>query len=70
MNKIDKILNHLGTYGSITSIEAFSKYRVTRLSAIIFVLRKREYQIESVWETSIDKDGNKSRYVKYVMEGI
>ncbi|WP_162930788.1 helix-turn-helix domain-containing protein [Lactococcus allomyrinae] len=37
--KIDKILNHLKEQKTITSLEAFQLYNITRLSAIIYVLR-------------------------------
>ena len=36
----DRILNHLITKGSITSWEAIKEYGITRLSAVIFNLRK------------------------------
>lgn len=41
------VLNHLREYGSITSMDAFSRYTITRLAAVIFVLRK-DYDIETV----------------------
>lgn len=34
------VLRHLKEYKSITSFEAFTEYGATRLSAIIFELRK------------------------------
>lgn len=36
----DVILEHLKNYGTITSMEAFDLYGVTRLAAIIYRLRK------------------------------
>ena len=56
----DRILRHLKDYGSITSWEAFEEYGCTRLSAIIFVLRKVGYIINS------EKIGRKNRYGKMV----
>ena len=39
------ILKHLMEYGTITSLEAIEKYRCTRLSHYILVLRKEGYSI-------------------------
>lgn len=44
-NKTKNVLNHLIQNGSITSWEAIEKYRATRLSAIIFKLKERGYDI-------------------------
>ena len=46
-NKTALVLNHLLKYGTITSWEAIQKYRATRLSSIIYNLRK-EHEIMSV----------------------
>ena len=61
-NKTRKVLNHLEKNGSITSLEAFDKYKATRLSAIIYILRhSRGYDINNVWEKTSDG----TRYVRY-----
>lgn len=52
INKSNAVLNHLKKYGSITSWKAITEYRATRLSAIIYNLRKKGYDIESVYVTS------------------
>lgn len=39
------VLKHLECYGNITSMEAFEQYNATRLSGIIYTLRKRGYNI-------------------------
>ena len=41
------ILNHLKKYKHITTWEAITKYRITRLSARIFELRESGHQIIS-----------------------
>ena len=64
MNKTQKVLNHLKNNGSITSIEAFSLYNATRLSAIIFSLRKR-YKIDMETKYTFDEDGRKVMYGVY-----
>lgn len=64
MSKTSKVLEHLQRKGTITSLEAFTKYNATRLSAIIFQLRKK-YVIDTEYDYSIDEDGTKIRYGIY-----
>ena len=47
------VLEHLKTFETITSYEAFTLYGITRLSAKIFDLRKEGVNIESVM-TKVD----------------
>lgn len=60
--KINKVINHLREYGSITSWEAINNYKATRLSAIVFLLKERGYTFNSVRE----KNG-KSNWVRYYL---
>lgn len=66
-NKTEAVLNHLKEHGSITSLEAIEKYGATRLSAIIFNLRKRGYKIDTVDTDFVDRYGYKSRYGNYIL---
>lgn len=66
-NKTEKVLEHLRTYGCITSLEAIEKYKATRLSAIIFNLRKRGLNIQTIDIPFVDSYGTKSIYGKYVL---
>lgn len=63
----DRILNHLKKYGSITSWEAIREYGITRLSAVIYNLRK-DYNITSTFETATNRYGDKISYAKYILE--
>ena len=45
--QIEVIKNHLEIYGNITSWEAISLYRITRLSHYIYLLRNDGKTIES-----------------------
>lgn len=60
-NKI--ILGHLQRHGSITSLEAFKKYEITRISARIYDLRKKGYDIQLLWETNPNTGTRYGRYV-------
>ena len=66
-NKTEKVLQHLHTHGCITSLEAIDLYKATRLSAIIFNLRKRGLKIQTIDIPFIDSNGTKSIYGKYVL---
>lgn len=42
MNQKQKVIEHLNTYGSITPLEALTRYGIMRLAAIIEVLRNKK----------------------------
>lgn len=67
--KTKKILEYLQNKGSITSLESYELFKATRLSAIVFNLRKYGYSIVSVPESYTNQDGETSHYVRYVYEG-
>lgn len=62
---IKKILNHLEVHGTITSMEAITNYGATRLSAIIFILRERGYNISTIMTEGLNRYGRKVRYAIY-----
>ena len=67
VSKTEKVLNHLKEHGSITSLEAINLYTATRLSAIIYTLRNRGYDIVTEDIEYTDRFGNKSYFGKYVL---
>lgn len=66
--KTARVLLHLQEKGSITSWEAFELYGATRLSDIIFKLRRR-YDIETISKKFTDRFGSTSTYAVYVYHG-
>ena len=60
-SQTDVILGHLEDIAPITSLEAFEKYRITRLSARIHDLREQGENIQ----TEIVKGKDGTRYAKY-----
>ena len=65
--KVDLIKEHLVKHKTITSWEAITKYKATRLAAVIENLRnKKGWYIETVMFE--DKDG--TRYAKYFFKGL
>ena len=65
--KTRKVREHLEARGSITSNEAWEAYGVTRLSAIVFNLRRKGFDIETLMESGTDRFGNPTRYGRYVL---
>lgn len=63
MTQSEKILAYMTEIGGISSMDAFKKFSITRLSARIKDLRDKGYQIDSVWEKS--KKG--ARYTRYYL---
>lgn len=64
MTQLEVIENHLLRYKVITSWVAFETYGITRLSGIIYNLRKK-YDIESENKTTKNRYGNKVTYCVY-----
>ena len=62
MSQTEQIVKHLEQHGSITSLEAFATYQVTRLSGLIYALKKRGYKFETELEPQ-----NRSKFVRYTL---
>lgn len=67
MTKTQAVLDWLKTHASISSMEAIQSFGATRLSAIIFDLRKRGYNIETVRCEGTDRFGNKMTFARYYL---
>ena len=67
MNKSKMVLDWLKAHAGITSMEAFENFGATRLSAIIFELKRKGYDIETVIVDGKDRYGNRSRYARYYL---
>lgn len=65
LSQRDDIIRHLMTEGSITAWEAIKEYGSTRLSAIVYELRKKGWHIESEMVTSKNRYGNPVTFVRY-----
>jgi len=61
----NEVLKHLKKHRSITSLEAINKFGATRLSSIIFRLRKRGYDIRTVMCNTKTRYGADAAYAKY-----
>lgn len=65
-SQTEAVLDHLQKYGHITSMEAIQLYGATRLSAIIYNLKRDGYTIVTefiVVPTRYSKDTSAARYI-------
>ena len=62
------ILEHMKKHGYITSMQAFKLYGATRISSIIFSLRK-DYDIETVMVSTTNRYGEPTRYGRFIFKG-
>ena len=68
ITKSNQVKNHLIVNGQIDSWTAIEKYGATRLSAIIFNLRKAGYNITSMPCSALDRNSNVCNYTTYKLE--
>lgn len=66
-SQTEDILRYMREEGSITSMDAIREFGATRLSAIIFSLRKRGYDIRTLSEVGKNRYGHKMEYARYVL---
>lgn len=67
MTKTQAVLDWLQTHASISSMEAIENFGATRLSAIIFNLKRKGYNIETVMVEGRDRFGNPMRFARYYL---
>lgn len=65
MSQKKRVLDYLGQYGSISSLEAFQELGVTRLSAVIFNLKEEGYEFDVTKAKGKNRFGEKTCYARY-----
>lgn len=68
LNQEQVLLNHFAKHKTITSMDAFKLYGITRLSAKIYNLRERGYEIDMVWEEGINRFGNPVKWGRFFLK--
>lgn len=63
--QMQRVLDYIEQFGSITSLDAFRDLGITRLSAVIFDLRALGYNIQSGTETQFNRFGEKAHFSRY-----
>lgn len=66
-SQTEDVIKFMKEHGSITSMDAIKNFGATRLSAIIFSLRKRGYDIDTRMEVGKNRYGKTSEYARYVL---
>mgnify|MGYP006073036301 CR=1 FL=1 len=64
-SQISDIIDHLGKYKTITSMEAIEMYGATRLSGIIYILKERGFDIETELLEVKNRYGHVTRIAVY-----
>lgn len=68
--KVDAVLRYLETHKrGITQIKAIEKFDAYRLADIVFKLKKRGYQIDTIMEESVGSYG-KTKHARYVLRKV
>ena len=65
-NQKNKVLDYIRKHGKITSLDAFSKLHITRLSACIFNLRQDGYNIKTR-ELEVTTEYGKTTFAEYYL---
>lgn len=68
MSQNQKVLMHLEKWGSITTLDAFNCYGITRLSARIDNLKHAGHKISKTMEYGENRYGEITRYARYRLE--
>lgn len=65
MTQIERIVQYMQDFGSITTMQAFTDLGICRLGARMSELRNLGYNINSEFVTSKNRYGDKVSYKKY-----
>ena len=65
MTQMDRVIQHMNDFGSISSLEAFRELGVTRLSDVIFKMKKAGVVVYTKLEKSSNRYGDPVFYARY-----
>lgn len=68
MTQEERVLRHLKDFESITSWEAIMEYGITRISARIFTLRQKGYNIKSETINAKNRYDEHTHFTKYYIK--
>lgn len=69
-NQKTLVFDHLVKYGHISTWTAYERYHITRLSALIWLLRHKDgVAIKTKHKTVRNADGNNCTFADYILEG-
>lgn len=61
----ERVVDYINQFGSITSRDAFVDLGITRLSAVVFCLKRKGYHFDTKTEYSNNRWGDKTHYARY-----
>lgn len=61
----DKVLKYIDEHGSITPMEAFTEFGITRLAARVNELQRKGIILERKMESGKNRFGENVRYMRY-----
>ena len=64
----ERVLQYIVQFGSISSMEAFRDLGVTRLSAVIFCLKKKGHKLKATTEHCKNRFGRDVYFARYTLE--
>lgn len=67
MKQTDLVLDYMKKNGSITPRDAWDNLGVSRLAAVIFILKEQGNKITRIMETGVNKFGEETRYGRYFL---
>lgn len=70
MTQNEQVLRHLLDNGNITSLEAMNKYRIMRLGARIYDLKKQGYPIKTYLRVGKSRNGESMVFAEYRLERV
>lgn len=68
MAQKQRVLEYVEKFGSISSMEAFRDLGVTRLSAVIFDLKRDGYEFDTKPEHGRNRFGERTNFVRYSLK--
>lgn len=68
MTQKEMVLEYMADYGSITSLDAFREFGITRLADVIYKLKNDGHNIVTTMETSKNRYGKAVSYGRYTFE--
>lgn len=68
MTQSERIVRHLETFGSITSLEAMRDYGILRLASRVSDLKKNGLQVRTEFVRGKNRFGESTCYARYILE--
>lgn len=68
MTQSERIVRHLETFGSITSLEAMREYGIMRLASRVSDLKKDGLQVRTEFVRGKNRFGESTCYARYSLE--